>query len=53
MKELAIYIPALVCIIGAAMYLFLSDKYDRWRELGKHMFWVGLLVWLLGGVKLP
>lgn len=49
MKELAIYLPLLVWIAGLIIYL-LTDR-PKVTEIGRIMFWVGLLVWLWGGAK--
>lgn len=39
----------IICIVGAALYLICS-RYGpaEVAELGKHMFWVGLLAFLFG-----
>ena len=40
-----IYLPLLACIIGVLMYALSAN--GKVQEIGKHMFWVGLLAFLL------
>ena len=47
-----IYLPLLICLVGLLVYVLLSaDKKGACTEVGRMMFWVGLLAWLLGGAK--
>lgn len=48
-----IYLPLIICLIGLAIYLLIDPalRNGRLLEVGKIMFWVGLLAWLLGGAK--
>lgn len=39
-----VYLSLVICIVGALIYAFMSGKAEA---LGKDMFWVGLLVFLL------
>jgi hypothetical protein len=46
---------SLLCwLLGLAMWVFCDPKYPKTTAIGKVMFWVGLLAWLLqiGGAKL-
>ena len=46
--QFAIYLSLAIALIGAAIYLFVSQpKYAKLGELGKISFFVGLLVFLL------
>jgi Na+/phosphate symporter len=42
-----IYLPLLVCVIGLIMYFICSNP--KLIEVGRIMFWTGLLAFLLGG----
>lgn len=43
-----IYLAPAVCLIGLAMFLFVDPaKYPKAVDIGKVMFWVGLLASLL------
>jgi hypothetical protein len=42
-----IYLPLLIAIIGLLMYI-LSEK-PKVAEVGRIMFWTGLLAFMLGG----
>jgi hypothetical protein len=43
-----IYLPALVCLVGLLMYLFVDGaKYPKAVDIGKVMFWTGLLAFML------
>lgn len=42
-----IYLPLLICILGALIYALCANP--KPAELGRLMFWVGLLVWLFKG----
>jgi hypothetical protein len=42
-----IYLPLLICIIGLLMYI-LAEK-PKVQEVGRIMFWTGLLAFMLGG----
>lgn len=46
MKELVIYIPAIVCLVGLLMYALSNNS--KVQEIGRIMFAFGLLVWLMG-----
>lgn len=53
MKEVAIYLSLIVCIIGGLVYLFIeptptSPRTTKLAELGRLAFWVGLLTFLFG-----
>ena len=41
-----IYLPLLVCIIGVLMYAMSNNA--KVSQIGRDMFWVGLLAFLLG-----
>lgn len=51
-----IYLPALICVVGLLMHLFVDGaKYPKAVEIGKVMFWTGLLAFMLtyhGGTSL-
>jgi uncharacterized membrane protein len=42
-----ILFPALICLVGLLIYIMCPDDRPRTAEIGKIMFWVGLLVSLL------
>lgn len=43
-----IYLSLLVCIVGLLMHLFVDGaRYPKAVEIGKIMFWTGLLAFLL------
>jgi hypothetical protein len=42
-----IYLPLLVCIVGALMYALATNP--KLVEIGRLSFWVGLLAFLLHG----
>ena len=42
-----IYLSALICVIGLILYF--ASKDGKISTVGLHMFWVGLLAFLLGG----
>ena len=37
----------IVCIIGLIVYLLAKPPNDKMKEIGRIMFWVGLLAFLL------
>lgn len=41
------FIPLIVAVVGILMYVLASHA--KIQELGRLMFWVGLLAFLLGG----
>lgn len=41
-----IYLPLLICVIGLLMYALAANP--KLVEVGRMMFWVGLLCFLLG-----
>lgn len=41
-----IFLPLLICLIGAMMYALSNNP--KVAEIGRCMFWVGLLAFLLG-----
>jgi len=43
-----IYLPLLVCVIGLLMYALCTNP--KLQEVGRIMFWTGLLAFLIGGV---
>lgn len=45
---MAIALPLLICVIGLIMYFVASNP--KVQEIGRIMFWTGLLAFLLGGV---
>jgi hypothetical protein len=47
MKEVVIYLSLIICLIGLVLYL-IADKYPKVVEIGRIMFWVGLLSFLIG-----
>ncbi len=44
---MTIYIPVLVMILGAVLYLACADKAPKAAALALHAWWVGLLVTLM------
>jgi hypothetical protein len=42
-----IYLPLLVSIVGLLMYALASPTNAKLATIGLHMFWVGLLAFLL------
>jgi hypothetical membrane protein len=44
-----IYFPVLICLVGLLLYLFVdpSIRGGKVQEVGRIMFWVGLLAVLL------
>jgi hypothetical protein len=43
-----VLLPLLVCIVGLGMWVLVdAGKYPKAVEIGKVMFWVGLLTFLL------
>lgn len=46
---MVIGIDAIVCIVGLLMYVLAANP--KLQELGRNMFWVGLLAFLLNGDK--
>jgi Na+/phosphate symporter len=47
---MTIYLNLLVCIVGLLMYALATNP--KVNEIGKIMFWVGLLCFLLGDAAL-
>lgn len=45
------FIPLIVCVLGLIMYFIASQ--EKVREVGKIMFWTGLLAFLLAGHYVP
>ena len=45
-----LYLPLLVCLIGLLMYVLASNP--KINEVGRMMFWCGLLAFLLMGERL-
>ena len=43
---MTIYLNLLVCIVGLLIFVLAKDP--KTQEIGKIMFWVGLLTFLLG-----
>ena len=41
-----IFLPLLICLIGLLMYVLAVNP--KVQEIGRMMFWVGLLAFLLG-----
>jgi hypothetical protein len=41
-----IYLPLLICVIGALVYGLVTNN-PKLETVGLHMFWVGLLAFLL------
>jgi hypothetical protein len=44
---IVIYLPGLICLIGLLIYLLTKPELAKVAEVGRIMFWVGLLVFLL------
>lgn len=42
-----IYLALLICVIG--LVIFFASKNGEVKQIGLHMFWVGLLAFLLIG----
>ena len=42
-----IYLPLLICVIGLLMYALCANP--KLVEVGRIMFWTGLLAFMLGG----
>ena len=42
-----IYLPLLICVIGLIMYFICTNP--KLIEVGRIMFWTGLLAFLMGG----
>jgi len=42
-----IYLSLLICIIGLIVYGWHTPAPTRWAEIGRLMFWTGLLAFLL------
>ncbi len=45
-----LYLPAIVCLVGLLMYVLVLNA--KLNEIGRIMFWTGLLATLLHGVPL-
>lgn len=51
MKDVVIYLPLVIWLVGGILYPVLDERFARARELARIMFAMGLLAWLLGGMK--
>jgi Na+/phosphate symporter len=41
------FIPLIICVIGLIMYFIATNP--KVQEIGRIMFWTGLLAFMLGG----
>jgi hypothetical protein len=41
------WLPLLICLVGGLMYGLASPQHTKAGTIGLHMFWVGLLAFLL------
>lgn len=44
-----IYFPLLIAVIGLLIYILTKPENGKVTEIGRIMFWTGLLAFLLGG----
>jgi hypothetical protein len=42
------YLPVLAFVIGLLLYIFGDGRVGRWAEIGRIMFFCGLLAFLMG-----